>query len=241
MKIMVSWLGYVLDAIFILVFALTVVYFVKQGFVKSFIDFIGKIAALLVAFFASMPLSEFIYEKLLQTPLTNYVSGLVSDMGSQTLDEYLSSNAANLPEFMRDFLTDSAGTGLSQVTDDITASIIQNLVQPIVVQAMAVLFFIIIFIIIMVLVKVLAKTTKVIDKIPVLGKANKGLGIVLGVACAAIQTVILLIIVWFVVQVFDMVIVPGSGNIFDNSILYSTFMELNPLNLEQGLLFNDLY
>ncbi len=234
---MYSWFGYVLDGIFVLIFALTVVYFVKQGFVKSFIDLIGKIAALVVAFLVSMPLSEFIFDKLLKTPVTNWVSGMVEEMGAQTLDQYLNNNAADLPGFMRDFLTDQAGSGISQVTDDLTAGIIESLVAPIIIQAMAVILFIIFFILILVLVKVLAKTTKVIDKVPVLGKANKGLAIVLGIAIAIIQTILLLVIVWFVVQLFDMVLMPGSGDMFENSILYSTFMEFNPFNLEQGLLF----
>ncbi len=249
---MENYFGYVLDIILVIIFGITVFYFVKEGFVKGLINLIGKIFAIVIAFFVSAPLSKLIFDKLLRAPITDYLNQLVQDMGAQTLDEYLNSNASEIPGFLQGLLTQD----ISMVTDDLTSTIIQNYLEPLVTQIIAIILFILIYIIIVVIFGIVAKATKIIDKVPILGKANKALAFVLGAICAIIQTIFLLLIIWLGIQLYTTVISPGSVNIFENGILYSIFENilfeitnvgilnieiLDLINSEQRLLLNDLY
>lgn len=154
----------------------------------------------------------------------NVVSG-ISDLVSQTL-----------PKVMPDGLTTPISSDNNTVVKDIILiimssnsenvgqAVLNNFVAPLILAPMRVIIFALLFIIIMIVLGIVVKCTKMINKIPVLGKFNQAGGALLGIAEGAI--------VVFIVALGIQLIVTVSGN---------SLMVLNDMTIEKTFIFKYIY
>lgn len=109
-------------------------------------------------------------------------------------------------------------------TDDFARTITDDMVKPILLVPMRALIFLIIFAIIAITLTIVTNLLKVVNKIPLVGSANKALGAVAGAAEA--------VVVVFLVCIFIQVIVTLSGN----SLIF-----LNTMTIDETFIFQKIY
>ncbi|MGN0602013.1 MAG: hypothetical protein ACI4I7_04810 [Oscillospiraceae bacterium] len=70
----------VLDAVVVLVLALSAVIGYKKGFLRYVLGFLGTIAVIIASFFAANIFTDFIYDNYVQQSVVDYIDGKISDI-----------------------------------------------------------------------------------------------------------------------------------------------------------------
>lgn len=186
-------LPYLADAVIVVIFLLFIILGVKRGFVRSVLDLVGTLAAMLVSMWFSGIAAQWVFSTFLQESLTRQVAeALQADPAADAADAVLSV----VPEILRGGLeafgitSDAINQAVAGTSGQAAAAVVAVL-SPMVVSALRGLFALVLFVFLLVIFRILSGVVCRIFRLPVLRQLDKGLGILLGVAQAALITVLL--------------------------------------------------
>ena len=186
-------LPYLADAIIVVIFLLFIILGVKRGFVRSVLDLVGTLAAMLVSMWFSGIAAQWVFSTFLQESLTRQIAeALQAAPAADAADAVLSV----VPEILRGGLeafgiTSDAINQAVAGTSGQAAEAVVAVLAPMVVSALRGLFALVLFIFLLVIFRILSGVVCRIFRLPVLRQLDKGLGILLGVAQAVLITVLL--------------------------------------------------
>ncbi len=186
-------LPYLADAIIVVIFLLFIILGVKRGFVRSVLDLVGTLAAMLVSMWFSGIAAQWVFSTFLQESLTRQIAeALQAAPAADAADAVLSV----VPEILRGGLeafgitSDAINQAVAGTSGQAAAAVVAVL-SPMVVSVLRGLFALVLFIFLLVIFRILSGVVCRIFRLPVLRQLDKGLGILLGVAQAALITVLL--------------------------------------------------
>ena len=184
---------YLADAIIVVIFLLFIILGVKRGFVRSVLDLVGTLAAMLVSMWFSGIAAQWFFSTFLQESLTRQIAeALQSAPAADAAEAVLSV----VPEILRGGLeafgitSDAINQAVAGTSGQAAAAVVAVL-SPMVVSVLRGLFALVLFIFLLVIFRILSGVVCRIFRLPVLRQLDKGLGILLGVAQAALITVLL--------------------------------------------------
>lgn len=229
-------MAYILDGILLLIVIVTVALGYHRGFIRSVVQLVGLIAAVVIASSLSASLSTLVYDSFVSEPLQNKVVEAVENAGSGVASERLDSALESLPPFLVNAINqnDQASQTLDQlqntVTDSATAmakTLVTNVVRPLAIGLFRVVLFIILVILLLILVKLLTKLIKPLTKLPVIRQADGLLGGAVGLLKA---------VLFVVIAVSVMQLLASSGKLitmeqFQDTILVSWVAQNSPISL----------
>ena len=248
-----SWL---LDVVVIVIFALTVLAGFKNGFIDSVIGFVGLLAALVVAFFASAAVADGAYsafvEKPVQTAIVETIEEAAADTGA-SLQGNLQKAEEALPGFVKSLmakndvslvsLADKAETGVQNTGEQIAAAITEKVVRPAMTLLIRCIAFVILFVVLIILCNFLGKILgKIIKHSPF-----KGPDKLLGGALGAIKGFL-----WVLLAVTVMQMIGGftaddaliSKKSIEETTVVKAIAEINPIYSDNNIViteFNNLF
>lgn len=186
-------LPYLADAIIVVIFLLFIILGVKRGFVRSVLDLVGTLAAMLVSMWFSGIAAQWFFSTFLQESLTRQIAeALQAAPAADAADAVLSV----VPEILRGGLeafgitSDAINQAVAGTSGQAAAAVVAVL-SPMVVSVLRGLFALVLFVFLLVIFRILSGVVCRIFRLPVLRQLDKGLGILLGVAQAALITVLL--------------------------------------------------
>ena len=184
---------YLADAIIVVIFLLFIILGVKRGFVRSVLDLVGTLAAMLVSMWFSGIAAQWFFSTFLQESLTRQIAeALQSAPAADAAEAVLSV----VPEILRGGLeafgitSDAINQAVAGTSGQAAAAVVAVL-SPMVVSVLRGLFALVLFVFLLVIFRILSGVVCRIFRLPVLRQLDKGLGILLGVAQAALITVLL--------------------------------------------------
>lgn len=196
----------VLDLIIVAILAICVIAAAKKGFMRTLVELVGFVAAIVIAFAFSGPLAEFTYSKLIEPAASSTVEAAVSgvvgetaESASQTLGELFES----LPNFVTNFAeqsgysADSIAQKVSSGADvqAISAELCDKIVDPAITAIIKYILVLVLFVITLIVAKLLSRFINSLFKGALLGTANTVLGGVLGAVKGAIFALIFCLVV----------------------------------------------
>ena len=186
-------LPYLADAVIVVIFLLFIILGVKRGFVRSVLDLVGTLAAMLVSMWFSGIAAQWFFSTFLQESLTRQIAEALQAAPAADAAEAVLSV---VPEILRGGLeafgiTSDAINQAVAGTSGQAAEAVVAVLAPMVVSALRGLFALVLFIFLLVIFRILSGVVCRIFRLPVLRQLDKGLGILLGVAQAALITVLL--------------------------------------------------
>lgn len=232
----------ILDIIAVVIVAITVYLGYRRGFLRSLIQFIGCVAAFIIALTFSKPIATFTFDSFLangiQTKLSETV-GSVSEIPTsfeqmETLLEDLPGpivsvleNNVNLQESLENLSTSVADT-----TESFVQVLMDTIIRPVAVSLIQFIVFILLFIILLFVVRLIARLIKPITKLPLLHQADGALGAVLGLIKGAIFVLAL-------VSVLQVVAATAQGGWITQATLEETVVVkwiagMNPITKTMG-------
>lgn len=186
-------LPYLADAVIVVIFLLFIILGVKRGFVRSVLDLVGTLAAMLVSMWFSGIAAQWVFSTFLQESLTRQVAeALQAAPAADAADAVLSV----VPEILRGGLeafgitSDAINQAVAGTSGQAAAAVVAVL-SPMVVSVLRGLFALVLFIFLLVIFRILSGVVCRIFRLPVLRQLDKGLGILLGITQAVLITVLL--------------------------------------------------
>ncbi|MEA5050144.1 MAG: CvpA family protein [Oscillospiraceae bacterium] len=200
----------------------------KRGLVSTVIRLVGCAASILFGWWASGKLATIVYDRFLKDKLVDIVSQRVANQAVS------SGTWGVLGRFVDRILSAATGTDTSAASETIVDNMLS---QPATAVVRAILF-ILLFFLLMLVVKGLNRAFRGINKVPVLGGANKLLGGVIGIAEGLLVCYIAVAAVSLIVTLTNNSLTWLNTDLIDVSKLFSLLYHFNPIKAvtESGLL-----
>ena len=209
----------IIDIGLVVVLLISVVRAYIDGFFTSVIRLIGNLGSLFGAWYVASTYSQPIFDSLLRNSLiTRSYSYLQQTARNIDIETALSSVIGKWPqEFVNTILQktqDSLSVLLSPDMDS-AVFLVDQFIAPIVVACISVVIFIVLFIAIRVICALLAKMFKTVNKVPILGFANRLAGGLSGFVIGGVNIILLSFLFSIIV------IITGDGLSWLNSQVIS--------------------
>ncbi len=217
-------MGIVIDAIAIVVIAVTVFLSARHGFVRTLIEVVGFIAAFMLAYGISSPLATLTYNKVLEPPMISAVQS-AADEGAQSavdalwdaMPSFITENGEALG-ITHDGISDKLGSaGSSNQMADAIKDTSRTMVMPIAVSLLSMLYSTIVFVLLLILVKFIAIGINKLFSFSIIGKANRVMGGALGVVKGTLIAVAVVMVIRLIISA------TGGFWIFGPNIIESSY------------------
>ncbi len=195
----------VIDILLFAVLLVSVVKGYKEGFFTSLIRLTGNIGSLFAGLWVSNNYAPVLFEKFLRGPLTerafNYLTKLSRNIDIKTAISGVLGNFP--PQFLSTVLEKTEDALAVIITPDMNSAVllVDEFLAPVVTSVISVVLFIVTAIAVKIICNILAVMFKAVNKVPVLGTANKLAGLITGVVTGGINIIFLSFILSIIVIV----------------------------------------
>ncbi len=227
-------MSYILDGIVILIILFFIITSSKRGFVRTLIEVVGFVAALILAFTISSPLANATYDKMIEPSVVSAVENAANE-GTQTavdaawgaMPKFITNNSDMFgltQESFADKLTQSTADGITGTA----ISVSQNIAKPIVAKILGMIYSTLLVIVLLFVVKILAKIINKLFSFSIIGKLNRSLGgaigLIKGLAIAVVFCMIISLIVSFTANGF----LVFTRDAIDSSVIFKFLAGFSP-------------
>ena len=165
----------------------------KNGFAKTAVQTVGYICSVIAALVVSSIASALLYSTVIEPALVAHLENSITNaVDAQGVVDGLVSAVENLPAIsylLFDFsdvaqtLSGSVSLDYAAIAENVSDAVIRPVLEPII----KVIIFALTAIILFAVVSIVAKGSKVVNDVPVIGKANSFFGGIFGIANGALE------------------------------------------------------
>lgn len=221
-------MGYILDAIIIVVVVLCALIAAKKGFVRSLIEFVGYILAIVIAVGAAGVIADYAYENAVRPVVIEAIDSTLTDSSSNAI-EGLPDSVVSLVELAGvDF--DSVTASVGETAHEAAVRITDTAVKPITLGLINSIAILLIAIVLFVVVSLVARVLNSMFKGLIFGSANKILGAALGGAKGIIYAAVFSLLVSFIASVSSSDFLFFTEEALEGSYLCKFILDLIAVN-----------
>lgn len=226
-------MSYILDAIVILIVLFYVFISAKKGFVRTLIEVVGFVAAIVIAFTVSTPIAEVSYDSFIYPSIAENVEVT----GKDNINDAADAVWDKLPKFItensffgvsKDNVTASAEDEFANQSDSIAQSISDKMIKPTVVKLLSVIVSFVLVIILLFVAKILAKYVNKLFTFSIVGDINKFLGGALGVVKGAAIAIIFCLVISIILSFTKGGFLIFTYDAINSSYLFKFLMGFSP-------------
>ena len=225
--------GRILDILLLLLLVGMTLHYVRSGFVAGVLDFFGTLLSIGAAWWGAKAFSSTLFEKLFRDNLVTRTANVLSNsQGVLTVNEIVHKISGFLPQNIIDtFLGQHNGAATFDMSaKDVAQRVVEEVIQPLVLPVISLLVFFVVFIVCRIIIRFIVAALKNINKIPVLGAANKALGAVSGFLVGLLYTFLAVCAVWALVIITGGDVAFFSEQTLKQSLFYGLFSGLIPFS-----------
>ena len=210
--------SFLLDLILVIIIGVSVYLSARRGFVRTFVEAIGVVAAAIIALTICTPLANATYDKIIEPAITKTVfeevnKALENEELNLQLDGTPNKILEALPQKIQSLIEKSEidydklleenkylinDDTVENTVQELVFNILQKSLKPIAVKVISYIYAFIIFSLLLVVVKPLAKLLNKAFSFSIVGKLNTMLGGVCGLAKGIVFTLILCLVIYSV-------------------------------------------
>ena len=199
----------IIDLIVLAIIILTVLISAKHGFVRTAVELVGFIAAVLISLTISKPLSNATYDKIIEPAIVSSVSS-VADTAVVNSTEAADAFWNEMPELLKSGI-ERAGVSKESLDGSINANIgngvqsavksaSQSVIKPALTSTLTLVYQAITLIILLIIVKPIAKLINKLFSFSLVGKINGVLGGVVGVIKGVIYAALFCLLITVIIS-----------------------------------------
>lgn len=204
---------WVLDIIVIALIAVCAVVSYRNGFLRSFVAFIGTAVAFVAAVMMSEPLAANTYDVMLEEKVAVAVEESIEEYGIEGVENVLEKTDVII-EMLPASLANVVGT---KITDDlieekflefmeenggnISAALSGKIIEPVLTGTIQILIFCLIFIVGGMIMKLLSRLVGGVRYVPLFGSLDRMLGGVFGLIQGMLYVFVLAAVLWLLIQI----------------------------------------
>lgn len=216
-----------IDAVIVLIAYLFIRHSIKVGAAKTIVQLAGFIIVVVLIFTVGNVLTDYVYDSFVKEKIVVSVDKNITENVAEYKEgvkDALPEYAVNVGEFIgidvEKQLTESQDRDTRQMAENLEKNILMPVIKSILKLVLTVIF----LIVSVILIRALSKLTLVINKIPLIGTANKGLGLVFGLIEAVFVLMVFCSLFKIVCEYVDWYITP---QILQKTYIFKFLCELN--------------
>ncbi len=224
-------MGILLDIIIIAIILFTVIISAKRGFVKTAVEVVGFILAIVISSSLGSAVADITYEKVVQPKMVSAVKAEVNDTADELLEKTWSALPKNIASNAERFgISKEKIEKLLDKHSDVDNSLavektLDATLKPVMVQSFGMLFSIILFVLLIIVVHLLASLANRLFSFSIIGTFNRFLGGVIGIAKGVVFAVLFCTIITLIVSFV------GEFFIFTNQAMEESYIFSKLLNI----------
>mgnify|MGYP003188226020 CR=1 FL=1 len=216
--------SFLFDIICTAAWIILVVRYARKGFLSSIVQLVGNLFSLLGAKELSAACAGWVFEHMLaggfRTQIAVDLSGIAEKYAGFLPASFRASIVAACERSIGAVLADNAVV--------LADSIVENVLQPLLTPVITLVLFFLFYALLRLLVSMLVTVLGLVNKLPVIGTVNRGLGWLVGGATALLDIYLVLCILWGII-----VITGGNLNVLNDTVMssslyYKIFNLFNP-------------
>ena len=224
--------SFLFDIICTVVWIILVVRYARKGFLSSMVQLAGSLFSLLGAHRLSAACAGWVFEHMLAGGFRTQIAASLSAGGVVDLSAIAEKYAGFLPEGFRASIVAACERSVDAVLADnavvLADSIVENVLQPLLTPVIMLVLFFLFYALLRLLVSMLVTVLGLVNKLPVIGTVNRGLGWFVGAGTALLDIYLVLCVLWGII-----VITGGSLNVLNDTVMsgslyYKVFNLFNP-------------
>ena len=194
--------------------------YARKGFLASMVQLLGNGLSLLGAHQLSSACAGWVFEHLL-------AAGGVVDL-TGIADKY----AGFLPQSFRASIVAACERSIGAVLSDnavvLADTIVEKVLQPLLIPVITLVLFFVFYALLRLLVSMLVTVLGLVNKLPVVGTVNRGLGWLVGGGTALMDIYLVLCVVWGLVVITGGSLSVLNDTVMSGSLYYKVFNLFNP-------------
>lgn len=201
-------MGWIWDILLIVILVLSISFAARKGFIRTLIELVGYIIALIAAAYLGGMLAEFVFETFVRGGMVSSIQEQIEATGLNDIATGITGAFESLPSYITDTIaalgiTPSAVaaqlTGDGLTAESVAASVVDVAVKPAMLTMLRSVFHVILFVILLFVVRRIARLCGFVNKIPLVGDLN----IVLGGAFGLLKGVVWVLFLCTVVSLLQ--------------------------------------
>lgn len=218
----------IVDLVLCAVIVATTAYYVHKGFLAGMIDLAANLVSMGLAWTISGKVSPTVFENFFKSNLIDKMAHNIQQQGGVNLNNILGSLSGFLPQRLLDDIAASAGGLLGSGAPNVAQQVVEHVIAPLVIPLITVVVFFATFALCRVAAALLVTAFKNVNRIPLIGGANRLLGGVVGVAAGVLYVLLALCLIWAVVVITNGTLPVLNNETLAGSRFYSFFSAYNP-------------
>ena len=223
-------MNWILDLIVVGIIVICIIVAYRRGFVRTFVEVAGCIAAILLAMSFGSVISGAVYDNMISPQLVK----LTEETATSTAQDLLDKGFEALPDFIENnadkfgISKDSIMQKVNELDNGNAAETVEKAldatVRPLFVKIFGMLCSVLLFILLLFLVHILAKLLNKLFSFSIVGSLNRTLGGIIGLLQGLVYALIFCLIIGFISSV-------SSGELHDaveSSKLLKFFISITP-------------
>ena len=224
--------SFLFDIVCTVVWLLLAVRYARKGFLASSVQLGGNVFSLVGARVFSGWAAAEVFQRFLAGSFRTQIAESISAGGVVDLTGIADKYAGFLPESFRASIVAACERSIGAVLADnavvLADSIVENVLQPLLTPVITLVLFFLFYALLRLLVSMLVTVLGLVNKLPVIGTVNRGLGWLVGGATALLDIYLVLCILWGII-----VITGGNLNVLNDTVMssslyYKIFNLFNP-------------
>ena len=183
--------------------------YARKGFLASMVQLLGNGFSLLGAHQLSSACAGWVFEHLLAGGFRTQIAASLAAGGVVDLTGIADKYAGFLPQSFR-------------------ASIVEKVLQPLLIPVITLVLFFVFYALLRLLVSMLVTVLGLVNKLPVVGTVNRGLGWLVGGGTALMDLYLVLCVVWGLVVITGGSLSVLNDTVMSGSLYYKVFNLFNP-------------
>lgn len=216
------------DIALVVIMVVTIVSFIRKGFLAGTVNLVGKVASLLIAWFVSSRLAPAVFENFFKTGITTQTSQTIQASGTASVEGILNSLSGFIPQSFIDRIAGSVSGTFDAAAPNIAQTIVEQVIMPLMIPVISIVVFFITYALCRLLISFLVAALLHVNKVPLVGGVNKLLGGLLGVLAGALNIFIVLCAILAVLIITGDAIPFFNHSTLQESWFYSFFANNNP-------------
>ena len=192
--------SFLFDIICTAAWIILVVRYARKGFLSSIVQLVGNLFSLLGAKELSAACAGWVFEHMLAGGFRTQIAANIAAGGAVDLSGIAEKYAGFLPASFRASIVAACERSIGAVLADnavvLADSIVENVLQPLLTPVITLVLFFLFYALLRLLVSMLVTVLGLVNKLPVIGTVNRGLGWLVGGATALLDIYLVLCILW---------------------------------------------
>ena len=199
--------------------------YARKGFLASMVQLLGNGLSLLGAHQLSSACAGWVFEHLLAGGFRTQIAASLAAGGVVDLTGIADKYAGFLPQSFRASIVAACERSIGAVLSD---TIVEKVLQPLLIPVITLVLFFVFYALLRLLVSMLVTVLGLVNKLPVVGTVNRGLGWLVGGGTALMDLYLVLCVVWGLVVITGGSLSVLNDTVMSGSLYYKVFNLFNP-------------